>query len=80
MEQPEENFYRTYWGGRAIELYYMLKEIKPRIDPLSADNILIFATGILTGTPAPATPRYTLCAKSPLTFAQGEAEAGGWWT
>jgi aldehyde:ferredoxin oxidoreductase len=24
-------------------------------------------------------PRYTVCAKSPLTGAQGEAEAGGWW-
>lgn len=24
-------------------------------------------------------PRYTVCAKSPLTGAEGEAEAGGWW-
>jgi len=24
-------------------------------------------------------PRYTVCAKSPLTGTQGEAEAGGWW-
>ncbi|MBC8500114.1 MAG: aldehyde ferredoxin oxidoreductase family protein, partial [Candidatus Atribacteria bacterium] len=28
---------------------------------------------------APAIPRFTVCAKSPLTGAQGEAEAGGWW-
>jgi aldehyde:ferredoxin oxidoreductase len=41
--------------------------------------LLIFAPSVLTGTPAPAIPRYTVCAKSPLTGAQGEAEAGGWW-
>ena len=57
----------------------MLKKMKPHTDPLSPDNLLIFAPGVLTGTPAPAIPRYTVCAKSPLTGAQGEAEAGGWW-
>jgi len=79
IEHPKENFYRTYWGGRALALYYMLKQMKPHTDPLSPDNLLIFAPGVLTGTPAPAMPRYTVCAKSPLTGAQGEAEAGGWW-
>lgn len=79
IENPPENFYRTYCGGRALALYYMLKEMKPHTDPLSPDNLLIFASGVLTGTPAPALPRYTVCAKSPLTGAQGEAEAGGWW-
>ena len=79
IEHPEENFYRTYWGGRALALYYMLNQMKPYADPLSPDNLLIFAPSVLTGTPAPAMPRYTVCAKSPLTGAQGEAEAGGWW-
>lgn len=79
VEHPEENFYRTYWGGRAVGLYYMLKEMRPKTDPLSSENLLIFAPSVITGTPAPAIPRYTVCAKSPLTGAQGEAEAGGWW-
>jgi len=79
IENPPEAFYRTYWGGRALALYYMLKQMKPHTDPLSPDNLLIFAPGVLTGTPAPAIPRYTVCAKSPLTGAEGEAEAGGWW-
>jgi len=79
IENPPENFYRTYWGGRAIGLYYMLSQMKPYTNPLSPDNLLIFAPGVLTGTPVPAMPRYTVCAKSPLTGAQGEAEAGGWW-
>jgi len=57
----------TREGGRALALYYMLKEMKPHTDPLSPDNLLIFASGVLTGIPAPALPRYTVCAKSPLT-------------
>ena len=79
IENPPGKFYRTYWGGRALALYYMLREMKPYTDPLSPDNLLIFAPSVITGTPAPAIPRYTVCAKSPLTGAQGEAEAGGWW-
>jgi len=81
IENPSENFYRTYWGGRALALYYMLNQMRPHTDPLSLDNLLIFAPSVITGTPAPAIPRsrYTVCAKSPLTGAQGEAEAGGWW-
>jgi len=79
IENPGENFYRTYWGGRALALYYMLNQMKPHIEPLSPDNLLIFAPSVITGAPAPAIPRYTVCAKSPLTGTQGEAEAGGWW-
>ena len=79
IENPPEAFYRTYWGGRALALYYMLNQMKPHIDPLSPDSLLIFAPSVITGAPAPAIPRYTVCAKSPLTGAEGEAEAGGWW-
>jgi aldehyde:ferredoxin oxidoreductase len=57
----------------------MLNQMKSHTDSLSPDNLLIFAPSVITGTPAPAIPRYTVCAKSPLTGAQGEAEAGGWW-
>ena len=79
IEHPNEQFYRTYLGGRAIALYYMLKDMDSNIDPLSGGNLLIFATSIIVGATAFAINRYTVCAKSPLTGAQGEAEAGGWW-
>jgi len=79
IEHPEENFYRKYWGGRALALYYMLKEMKAGIDPFSKDNLLIFAPSVIVGTKAPLINRFTICAKSPLTGGQGEAEAGGYW-
>ena len=67
IENPGENFYRTYWGGRALAFYYMLNQMKPHIEPLSPDNLLIFAPSVTTGAPVPAIPRFTVCAKSPLT-------------
>ncbi|MHA1876919.1 MAG: aldehyde ferredoxin oxidoreductase family protein [Promethearchaeota archaeon] len=79
IEHPEEGFYRKYCGGRALALYYMLKEMKPNTDVFSPENLLIFATSVIVGTRAPAINRYTVCAKSPLTGAQGESEAGGFW-
>jgi aldehyde:ferredoxin oxidoreductase len=79
IEQPDDIFYRTYWGGRGFGLYYMLTEMEPNVDPFSGDNLLIFSTSVILGNSAPAMSRYTVCAKSPLTGAQGESEAGGYW-
>lgn len=80
VEKPGEEFYRGYLGGPGIGLYYLLRRSNKRtIDPLGPENILVFAPGLLTGTNAPCTPRYTVVAKSPLTGALGKSEAGGWW-
>jgi aldehyde:ferredoxin oxidoreductase len=78
-EEPDELFYRTYLGGPGIGLYYLLKEVKPGTGPLSPDNVLTFAAGLLAGTPGPAVCRFTVSAKSPLTGTAGKSEAGGWW-
>jgi aldehyde:ferredoxin oxidoreductase len=79
VETPEENFYRRYFGGRALIAYYLLKETKPKADPLGPENKLIFATGILTGAPFSGSGRNSVGAKSPLTGAYGDAEVGGFW-
>ena len=78
-EEPGELVYRTYLGGGGLATYYLLRELKPGIDPLSADNILIFASSVISGAPIAGMVRYTVAAKSPLTGAYGEAEAGGFW-
>ena len=78
-ETPEENFYRRYFGGRALIAYYLLKEMKPKVDPLGPENKLIFATGVLTGAPFSGSGRNSVGAKSPLTGAYGDAEVGGFW-
>ncbi|RPI87392.1 MAG: aldehyde ferredoxin oxidoreductase [Chloroflexi bacterium] len=79
VEEPPDSFYRQTVGGRGIILHYLLKDTKPKIDPLSPENLLIFAPGILTGTVLPGTGRHAVGAKSPLTGALASGEAGGWW-
>ena len=79
VEEPEDIFYRTYMGGSSLALYYLLKELGPGIDPLGPDNVIVFASSIISGFPIPGTPRYTIAAKSPLTGGFGESEAGGFW-
>ena len=64
-------------GGRFISTKIMLDELKPGIDPLSSDNILIVMTSPLTGTGAPSTSRYDISAKSPQTGAIGHSNSGG---
>ena len=79
VEHQDETFYRRYLGGGAMATYYLLKEMPPRCDPLGPDNVLVFAVGLMVGTPASGMVRYTVAAKSPLTEGFGEAEAGGFW-
>ena len=78
-EEPDEDFYRRYMGGRGFIGYYLLKELQPGIEPLSPDNKLIFATGVITGGRIAGSGRNSVGAKSPLTDGYGEAEAGGYW-
>lgn len=79
IEEPEYEFYRKFIGGWGFIGYYLLKELKPKIDPLGPKNKLIFALGVVTGTPVPGSGRNSVGAKSPLTGAFGATEVGGFW-
>lgn len=79
VEEPSAKIYRKYLGGGALASYYLLKELKPGVDPLSPENMLVIMTSVITGTPLSGLNRFTVAAKSPLTDCYGESEAGGWW-
>ncbi len=79
VEQLSEEFYRQYPGGKALAGYILLNEMPAGVDPLSPENVLVMASGLLTGAPVSTATRYTVSAKSPLTNAYGESEAGGFW-
>jgi aldehyde:ferredoxin oxidoreductase len=79
VEEPNEISYSRYLGGGTLALYYLLKELKPKSDPLGPENILVFSGSVISGTPAAGLSRFSVAAKSPLTGGFGEAEAGGWW-
>jgi aldehyde:ferredoxin oxidoreductase len=79
VEELDELIYRKYLGGGALSTYFMLRDMKPGIDPLGPDNLLIFMTSVINGLPLSGANRYTAAGKSPLTGGFGEAEAGGYW-
>lgn len=79
IEEHDWHFYRTYMGGRGFILYYLLNEVPPETDPLSIENLLIFAPSVMTGVPLAGFGRHSVGAKSPLTGYFGETEAGGFW-
>jgi len=51
--------------------------VPAKTDPFSAENILVLATGVMTGAPLPAACRFAAVGKSPLTGTAGESEAAG---
>lgn len=79
IEEPDEIFYRLYVGGGLLGTYYLLKETRPGIDPLSPDNLLIFTNSVIAGYPAAGLVRYIVTAKSPLTNGIGETRCEGSW-
>ena len=79
VDENDDNFYRRYYGGTALIGYYLLKELKPGIDPLGPENKLIFSAGVITGIPCAGGGRSGVGSKSPLTNAWGDAQAGGFW-
>jgi len=73
----EEGFCRTYLGGKGFAAKILYEETRRGINPLSPDNLLVFAVGPLVGTAAPGANRLVACFKSPLTGIWGESYCGG---
>ncbi|MEJ5300657.1 MAG: aldehyde ferredoxin oxidoreductase C-terminal domain-containing protein [Thermodesulforhabdaceae bacterium] len=64
-------------GGRALTSAIVSKEVPPDCHPLSADNKLVIAPGLLSGTAGSMTGRISVGCKSPLTGTIKESNAGG---
>ncbi|MBI5376111.1 MAG: aldehyde ferredoxin oxidoreductase family protein [Candidatus Schekmanbacteria bacterium] len=73
----DSSFRKQFIGGRGINSKLLFDETGPDVKPLSEENKLIFGTGALSGTKSPASARFTVSAKSPLTGILGDANAGG---
>ena len=75
---PPEDVLRKWIGGRGLGVYYMLKEVNPRVDPFSPENKAIVATGPLTGvTGIPSSGRWCSVTKAPLNNTIHDAQSGG---
>ena len=68
---------RQTLGGAGLATRYLFELTSPGIDPLGAENVLIFMTGALTGTSSASASRYSVVAKSPQTNYWGQSNSGG---
>lgn len=64
-------------GGRALTSAIVSREVPPTCHPLSEDNKLVIAPGLLSGSAAAMSGRVSVGCKSPLTGGIKEANAGG---
>ena len=71
------HIYRLYPGGSALGLYLILQEMPACVEPLSPENMLVFAVSPVTGLPISGSSRMTVTSKSPLTGAIADSQVGG---
>ena len=79
VEEPPIERYRTYLGGSALGLDYLLKNTPAGADPYGPENILAFMLSGITGAPIAGQSRVTVVGKSPITGGVGDSQAGGFW-
>ena len=76
-EKLNEAWAKDYLGSRGLGTRYMVAEVSPKVDPLSPENKLIFATGPTTGSLGTSTGRYEVVTKGPLTGTIAASNSGG---
>jgi len=75
IEKPPQNY--QLLGGRGLSARILNTKIPAITHPLSHENKLVVAPGLLAGTMAPSFGRISFGAKSPLTKTIKESNAGG---
>jgi aldehyde:ferredoxin oxidoreductase len=77
IEEPAEEFYKTYVGGSAMGTYYLFKNTQAGADPLGPENTITIMLSASTGVSISGQSRMTATAKSPLTGLIGDSQVGG---
>ena len=66
-------------GGLGTNAKILWDRVPPETEPFSPDNLLIFGTGLLVGTPATGANRTIVSTYSPQTLLMGYSMMGGFW-
>ncbi len=67
VEEIPDAIIRKYIGGRGLGAYLLYRLVPAGVDPLGADNHLIFTAGPLSGTGFFYSSKTNVTTKSPLT-------------
>jgi len=66
-------------GGLGSNARLFWDRVPPEVEPFSPENLLIFGTGLLVGTPAPGCNRTVVSCISPQTQLFAFSMMGGFW-
>jgi len=66
-----------YLGGQGTAAKILWDRVPPEVEPFSPDNLLIFSTGLLNGTPVPGANRVAVNTFSPQTNLMAHSLMGG---
>jgi len=69
---------KLYLGGQGTAAKILWDRVPPEVDPFSPDNLLIFSTGLLQGTPVPGANRTAVDTFSPQTGRYSHSLFGGY--
>ncbi len=78
-EESAPKLTELHLGGLGIQSKILWDRVPPDVEPFSPDNILIFGTGILVGTPVPTANRTCVTTISPPTYLAANPVMGGYW-
>ncbi len=70
---------KLYLGGLGTSSKILWDRVPPEVEPFSPDNLLIFAAGLLCGTPAVGANRTIISTISPQTLLMAYSMMGGFW-
>ena len=69
----------SHLGGLGTSAKIMWDRVAQGTEPFSSDNLLIFSSGLLGGTPAPGANRTIVTTLSPQTQLLAYSMMGGFW-
>ncbi len=75
-----EQTLRAYVGGVGLGTRLLLDELKPGVDPLSPENVIVLANSAFAGTVVPTATKYAFVAKSPATGFVGDSISGSFFS
>ncbi|MBN2032327.1 MAG: aldehyde dehydrogenase [Deltaproteobacteria bacterium] len=75
--ETDSRLTELHLGGLGTNSKILWDRVPPETEPFSPDNLLIFGTGLLCGTPAPGANRTIITTYSPQTLYMGYSMMGG---
>ncbi len=75
--ETDQRLTELHLGGLGTNARVLWDRVPPETEPFSPDNLLIFSTGLLCGTPAPGANRTIVSTYSPQTHLMAYSMMGG---